>query len=220
MSLLGLAGNIASTLIGGRLGQLGAKEQMRFNAEQAQLNRDFQREMSSTAHQRQVADLRKAGLNPILSATQGGATTPSGAQASTSLNPNEVFAHSAADLALKAAQTKKLRTEADAQQYAAEVSRLQAEGLGWLEDQFKSSALSSGAGAAGVIASILFGKKVPDWLFKSPGKKNKGKQGSNNKEMTVTGGTAKDDNPHPKDIAKMTKLGYRWSKKYGRWMKR
>lgn len=52
-----------------------------WSAEQAQKQMDFQERMSNTAHQREIADLKAAGLNPVLSARLGGASTPSGASA-------------------------------------------------------------------------------------------------------------------------------------------
>lgn len=62
--------------------QASVLQEMQFNADEAQKSRDWQEYMSSTAYQRAVSDMKKAGINPMLAYMQGGASTPAGATAS------------------------------------------------------------------------------------------------------------------------------------------
>ena len=62
-------------------------EQNQFNADQAQLQRDWEERMSSTQYQRGVADMQAAGINPAMAMGNGAspASTPSGSSASGSV---------------------------------------------------------------------------------------------------------------------------------------
>jgi hypothetical protein len=66
---------IGGSLIDGFFGRKSAKKQMA-----------FQERMSNTAYQRAVADMRAAGINPMLAAIKGGASTPQGAGYSTNIS--------------------------------------------------------------------------------------------------------------------------------------
>lgn len=54
------------------------------NQAMARENMAFQERMSNTAYQRAMEDMRKAGLNPMLAFSQGGANAPGGAAGNTS----------------------------------------------------------------------------------------------------------------------------------------
>ena len=70
----------AATALGAGLSYLGGKDANKESAASSARQMEFQERMSNTAHQREVQDLRAAGLNPILSAKYGGASTPTGSQ--------------------------------------------------------------------------------------------------------------------------------------------
>lgn len=85
-----------SSLIGGHVAN-------KANAAQAKAQMDFQERMSGSAYQRATADMRMAGINPMLAYMQGGASSPSGAAADMSdvISPAVSSAKQGARLALE-----------------------------------------------------------------------------------------------------------------------
>lgn len=119
-----------------------------WNAKEAAKNREFQREMSNTAHQREVRDLNASGLNPLLSTRLGGSSTPSGDRAemrdiSSGVATGLAVARQRAELDLLRAQEQK--TVADTQsvnQSLDERTSGQAFRVGMLRDQARLAEMS------------------------------------------------------------------------------
>jgi 3-oxoacyl-(acyl-carrier-protein) synthase len=90
---------------------VGGVLQRKSDKSEASKNRFFQEKMSNTSYQRAMADMRAAGLNPMLAYQQGGASTPSGAMAAAAPNIGEAFT--------RGRQTEQQRNLATAQEVQA-----------------------------------------------------------------------------------------------------
>lgn len=81
----GLAGGMISSAGSAAANQQSWQQmqaQQAFSADQARRQMEFQERMSNTQYQRGMADMKAAGLNPILAYQQGGASAPTGAAGS------------------------------------------------------------------------------------------------------------------------------------------
>lgn len=137
-------GAAATGALGGVLGFIGQQQTNQANrdiaasandssAAQARAQMEFQERLRANQYQVAVEDMKKAGLNPMLAYTQGGAGVPTGAQGSITtakmenalghgvtagLTGYNALATNSADLDLKASQTtatsaQAIKTEAD-----------------------------------------------------------------------------------------------------------
>lgn len=145
-----------SSLLGGLLGMSGAQQANAQSAENARNMMEHQYFMSSTAHRREVDDLRAAGLNPILSVNAGASTTQGAmAPVQNTMEPMAEALQTAArdamqfkammekqkkEIELMGAQKEKIEKETKALGTSSELGELGGKAIQWLKDMLSHSA--------------------------------------------------------------------------------
>lgn len=147
MSAAQAASDITSSLIGagasifgGYMSKRSAKWVMQKQIELAREQMNFQERMSNTAHQREVADLKAAGLNPVLSAN-GGASTPQGAMANIAgMNPTEDGINSALAIMQQRLNAKATASQIGVNDTQQDLNKQSANAQQYMADMYHESA--------------------------------------------------------------------------------
>lgn len=166
-----------ASLLGGLIGSGGAAERNRqqremmenqivAQKEMAYAQQQFQEKMSSTAYQRSMADMKAAGLNPILAYQQGGASSPGGAMGSAAMAQmeNEMTAlgegvSSAAQKAKDAAAASLANEQTKNTTSQTELNKANEQLTKTLEDKAKIDTATSAAQASKLAAETDLAKQ-------------------------------------------------------------
>lgn len=154
---------MGAAAFGGGLSYIGGQKQNRAARHAAEKQMAFEKEMSSTSYQRGMADLKAAGLNPILAYKQGGAPGGRGSVAPV-VNPLEKGVSSAlqaarltGDLRMLTAQTKNV--EVDTRQKEFELHRFERLGGSITGRQIDSIIRGAQSGV-----DYFKGMEIPGWF--------------------------------------------------------
>lgn len=132
-AVIGALGSLAGGLLGKSSQSSANQANIRLNRE----NREWEERMSNTSYTRAVEDLKRAGLNPMLAYSQGGASTPQNTAAT--VIPEDAMARGVSSASDKVMQTMLI------QQQAANVQLTKAQTTKTIEEAKTAGVTSSNA---------------------------------------------------------------------------